>query len=167
MIILPDSTTSDWWVFSITYNINIMKYVYIYIYKHIHQSHRRGPGPPKKTQNHLCAAEALDQQSFPLRFVWPRGFGYRECREGLRDVFRYLKNPGKRNIAGWKMDPDWLKMCFNNWKMGVPGSYVGLPVDPVWIGWFLKSNLAESCIMLWHQVWHGLRFPMQPLAQSL
>ncbi len=28
-------------------------------------------------------AEALDQQSFPLRFVWPRGFGYRECRGAM------------------------------------------------------------------------------------
>ena len=33
---------------------------------------------------------------------------------GPKGCLRYLKNPGKRNIAGWKMDPDWLKMCFNN-----------------------------------------------------
>ena len=151
MIILRDST-SDWWVFSIIYNINITKYVkYIYIYLHKHiftrsqQARFFGPPLKKNSKNHLFASlcEALDQQSFPLRFVWPRGFGYRECREGrvgmALDIWKTLEN-----------GPGLLKMCVSIIEHGGYSSLLCWCTSRSSLDWMIFKE--KSCRIMHHAV---------------
>ena len=49
-------------------------------------------------------------------------FFFQTCKFWVERIY----TPGSTNIAGWKVDPDWVDV-FPIWKWDIPASYVSLP----------------------------------------